>query len=372
MRLGSLETRWYGLLFASGFLLSHRLWLHFLKKEHKSTRDLDTLLAYIMLGTLVGARLGHVLFYDLAYYAKHPLEIFLPFTFKPHFRFVGYAGLASHGAAVSIPIAMYLYVNYVIRLRMVPPRLIIRKQRRVGQSYLWLADRMIIVVALTGSLIRIGNFMNSEIIGKPTHGVRGVLFAREPTSRIKGMSHAIDHVKITKCSTGITNGIYQPVRIDIAFKHGNFKRDEVTQFLEHRVKHLLETDRTTVPHIHEPSNKPLQYTLTQNRQGAYLASIDTMGIPRHPAQLYESFSCFLLCLLLFRQWQKRRAELRPGTIFGWGLILIFGLRIIYECFKEGVVVYATMLGPITTPQLLSLPLITVGGILLRYINTRKN
>ena len=90
LHLGRFEVRWYGLLFALGFLLGRQLWYSFLLQEGKPLKDLDALVLHIMLGTVIGARLGHVLFYDFSYFSQHPLEIFLPFTFTPTFKFTGY------------------------------------------------------------------------------------------------------------------------------------------------------------------------------------------------------------------------------------------------------------------------------------------
>lgn len=368
LRLGLLEIRWYGLLFASGFLMSYYLWYQFLQKEHKPIEDLEELTIHIMMGTMIGARLGHVLFYDWAYFAKHPLEIFLPFTFTPTIRFTGYAGLASHGAAIGILIAMYLYSNYVIRMNGPWPKLVIKKQRRVGQSMLWVADRMMIVVALTGCLIRIGNFMNSEIFGKPTHCSYGVIFARNSIERCKQLSSAVDAVHIIKhpTSTAPNEQAHQPVQLLIHFKHGQFEETRVRYFLEKNIHLLLTTSPYSTKHLYTPPDTPLQYVLKKDRKGAYLAAVTAFGIPRHPAQLYEAFSCLLIGLLLLRQWQLKKSALRPGTLFGFSLIGIFGLRMVYECWKESKVAHTTILGSLKTPQLLSLPLLIAGVVVLLH------
>ncbi len=372
LRLGIFEIRWYGLLFALGFLLGRQLWYHFLKGEGKPVNDLDALVLHTMLGTIVGARLGHVLFYDFSYYSQHPLEIFLPFVFTPTFKFTGYSGLASHGAAIGILTAIYIYVGYVVTPRFFPPKLSIKKQRRVSQSYLWVADRMMIVVALAGCLIRIGNFMNSEIIGKPTNNQYGVLFARDTTHRLQKISNAIDSIKVTKGNAQEQHdGQYQPVILTIAFKHGGFEEGAIRGFLEHNVKHFLTEDVCAAQHIYEPSSLPLQYTLSKNRKGAQLAHIATLGIPRHPAQLYEAFSCLILSLLLLRQWKIKKNRLRSGSMFGLFLTLVFGLRIVYESFKESDIICETILGPLRTPQILSVPLVVIGIMLLRYSTYKK-
>jgi len=149
--VGFLHIRWYGLLFAGSFLVGLFLMSKIFKKENKSEEDLNDLVWYMILGTVIGARLGHCLFYNPAYYLSHPMDILM----------VWKGGLASHGAAVGILSAIYFY-----------------SKNKKGQSYLWVLDRVVITVALGGSMIRLGNLFNSKIIGKPTDGSWGFIFER--------------------------------------------------------------------------------------------------------------------------------------------------------------------------------------------------
>ena len=139
--IGPISIRWYGLLFAASFLIGFQIMTKIFKKENKSQKDLNDLLWYMIIGTIVGARLGHCLFYNPEYYLSNPIEILK--TWK--------GGLASHGAAIGIVSAIYLY-----------------SKKKVGQSFLWVMDRVVITVALAGFFIRTGNLMNSEILGKVT------------------------------------------------------------------------------------------------------------------------------------------------------------------------------------------------------------
>jgi prolipoprotein diacylglyceryl transferase len=148
--LGFLKIRWYGLMFALGFAGSFSTMQWMYQREGKNVEELDTLLWYMVVATIVGARLGHTLLYDPGYYLAHPLKIVA----------VWEGGLASHGAAVGIILALFLY------------------RRRYGDSFLWLLDRVSIATALAGGLIRIGNFFNSEILGMPSDLPWAVIFAR--------------------------------------------------------------------------------------------------------------------------------------------------------------------------------------------------
>lgn len=367
LQLGSWEIRWYGLMFALSFLLGQQILRRIWSKEGKDLASLDVAVLHLFFGTLVGARLGHVLFYDFAYFSQHPLEIFLPVTFEPTFRFTGYQGLASHGAAIGILLAAYIYVRYIINTHLWLPKWSIKKQRREGQSYLWFMDRLVIGVALAGCFIRTGNFMNSEIIGQPTHSQYGILFAREVTQQLQASNRAIDKITLTKSGVLLPNDSnYRPVTLAIAFKRGFFEEKAIRNFLENSVKHWLVEDRQIRSHIAERADQPLRYELSKNRKGAYVAHIHTLGIARHPAQLYEAFSCLVLFLLLFYRWSIKKSTLRPGETLGLFLIIVFGLRIFYEFLKPGKVVFANKLVTILMPQLLSMPLVIIGLLLLAY------
>ena len=151
LRLGPFALRWYGLCFALAFLLGYFIVQWIYQRELKPERDLDRLLFTMLGGTLVGARLGHCLFYEPTYYLSHPLEILMFWQ----------GGLASHGGLVGIVLALYLY-----------------SRTRPDQRYGWLVDRIVMPSALGGFFIRLGNLFNSEILGTPTDVPWAFVFAR--------------------------------------------------------------------------------------------------------------------------------------------------------------------------------------------------
>ena len=151
IQLGPLAVRWYGLLFAILFAIGYLIVRYQFRVEGKDEAALDSLLAYLVAGTIIGARLGHCLFYEPGYYLAHPIEILE----------VWKGGLASHGGAVGVLIALYLY-----------------SRQHADQPYLWLLDRIAVPTALAGGLIRLGNLFNSEILGVPTHVPWAFVFAR--------------------------------------------------------------------------------------------------------------------------------------------------------------------------------------------------
>jgi prolipoprotein diacylglyceryl transferase len=150
-RLGPFAVRWYGLFFALGFALGYMIMVQIYRNEKRPEEHLSSLFLYIFLGTLIGARLGHVLFYQPDYYLPRPWEIFM----------IWQGGLASHGGFAGVLIALYLYS---------------KKSREM--SFLELSDRLVIASLPAAGLIRIGNFFNSEILGVPTNLPWAIIFLR--------------------------------------------------------------------------------------------------------------------------------------------------------------------------------------------------
>lgn len=157
--LGFFTIRYYSLMFVVAFTLGWFITKRIFKNEGQTPDKLDSLFIYVVIGTLIGARLGHVIFYQSELFSQDPLSILLPFKTVPEFEFTGFQGLASHGAAIGIIIAMYLYSKKLIK-----------------KPLLWVLDRIVIAVACGAIFVRIGNFINSEIIGKVTNSDYGVIF----------------------------------------------------------------------------------------------------------------------------------------------------------------------------------------------------
>lgn len=167
--IGPFSVRWYGLLFAMAFIVGFQIMQWMYKKENKPISDVEQLTIYMIVGTVIGARLGHCLFYNPEYYLANPLEILM----------VWKGGLASHGASIGILIALYFYT----------------KKKKV--SFLWQMDRVVIATALGGSFIRLGNLFNSEIIGKAADVPWAFIFTkvdnvpRHPTQLYESLGYLI-------------------------------------------------------------------------------------------------------------------------------------------------------------------------------------
>jgi len=242
-----ISIRYYGLLFVSGLILCIYIlgWIY--KRENIPSENLEKLTIYGMIGIIAGARLGHCLFYESSYYLSHPLEMIFPITFPPDggIKFIGYQGLASHGGVLGLLIALYVY------------------SRKTKHSMIDTIDLIAVVSGLSFGFIRLGNFMNSEIIGMPTTKPWGVIFER------------VDN------------------------------------------------------------------------------------LPRHPAQLYEAISYFIILAFMMILFKKRRDRLKNGFFFGLGSVLFFTARFVIEFAKEDQVGFEEGM-TFNMGQLLSLPYIAAG------------
>ena len=158
--LGPIAIHWYSMMFLLAFYIGFQLLKKIYIKEKKNVALLDPFLVHMVLGTIIGARLGEVFFYNWEYFQNNLLEIFLPIKLNDSGAdFIGFRGLSSHGATVGIIISIFIY-----------------KIRYKYDSVLWIFDRLVIAVAVGGMFVRIGNFFNSEIVGKFTNSDFGVVF----------------------------------------------------------------------------------------------------------------------------------------------------------------------------------------------------
>lgn len=280
--LGFFIIRFYSLMFVIAFGLGWYIMKNIYERENESIEKLDSLFIWTVLATLIGARLGHVLFYDWEYYRNHLLEIFLPFRFSPNFEFTGYQGLASHGAAISIIIAMYYYSKKILK-----------------RPLLWILDRVVIAVASGAIFVRLGNFFNSEIVGKETNSPFGIKFVRD---------------------------------------------------------YFSPRDAVNATQIANP--KEAYHAIATNPK---FASLLEQVPAKHPAQLYEALCYIFVFAILFFLYWKTEAREKSGFLFGLFLVLLFSVRIVVEFIKESQGGFESALGLLSTGQWLSIPFILIGA-----------
>ena len=185
--LGPISVRWYELIFALGFLIGYNIMVRMFRFEKSNEEWVDKLFMYVIIATIVGARLGHVFFYGWDYYSQHLFEIISPVIMVDgHFKLVGFQGLASHGGAIGIIVAVWIYSRKVTH-----------------RSMLWTLDRLVIPTALVAAMIRFGNLMNSEIYGVATALPWGFIFdqngetvAKHPTQIYEMLCYLVTFVLI--------------------------------------------------------------------------------------------------------------------------------------------------------------------------------
>jgi phosphatidylglycerol:prolipoprotein diacylglycerol transferase len=291
--LGFFMIRYYSLMFVIAFGLGWYIMKQIFERENEPIDKLDSLFIWTVLATLVGARLGHVLFYDWEYYRNHISEIFLPFRFSPNFEFTGYQGLASHGAAVAIIIAMYYYSKKILK-----------------RPLLWILDRVVLPVASGAIFVRLGNFFNSEIIGKETDSVFGIRFLHDTFSK----NDAVNQTQIANPKEAYTAIATDPKFTDL------------------------------------------------------LAQVPV----KHPTQLYEGFCYIFVFAILYYLYWKTNASQKPGFLFGLFLVLLFVVRFIVEFVKESQGGIESELGLFSTGQWLSIPFIIVGAYFMIRANKKSS
>ncbi|MEO1254015.1 MAG: prolipoprotein diacylglyceryl transferase, partial [Bacteroidota bacterium] len=268
--------RWYGVLFALGFLLSQQIFFRIFKAEGRPEKDVERITGYMVVATIIGARLGHCLFYDPAYFLSNPLEILM----------VWKGGLASHGGALGILIAIYLFC------------------KKYNYQYLWVLDRLVIVVALTGTMIRTGNLFNSEMEGTLTNSNTGVVYARA-TYDVLNYSEDVENVRIEKGGEMQSDeaGIV-PITAFIEFRRGVKFELEDKMFVENQLKSTLNRYTEVRQHV-DFGEGPLAYKNYQ-KDGREIVEIYALGKVRHAAQLYEALYCLVLMVVLYWLWNKKR------------------------------------------------------------------
>lgn len=331
-------VRWYGLLFALGFIISQQILMWIFRKDGKPEKAVETLTVYMVVATVVGARLGHCLFYAPEYYLSDPIKIL----------YVWEGGLASHGGAIGILVALWLFARKYKEYRL-----------------FWILDRMAIVVALTGALIRTGNFMNSEMEGVKTNSSTGIVYARFTEDVL---NDAMNYKRISDIEFEQGGDMesgqpgLEPITAKITFEGNVTITEEDKRFVESRLRQALLSYEEIRQHIDFGSDQPLAYKFYEQGGINYL-EIYGLGIVRHAAQLYEAGYCILLFMLLLWLWKERRARLPEGFIFGLFMTLLWTLRFVDEFFKmnqeefeEGMV--------LNMGQWLSIPMATIGVIVM--------
>lgn len=333
---------WYGLSWAFSFILGYQIIKKIFKKENAPQEWTDKILFYMLIAGILGARLGHCFFYDPQYYLSNPIEILK----------IWEGGLASHGGAIGILIALFIFSKKVTK-----------------QSMFWILDRVVICVAIASCFIRFGNLVNHEIVGHPSSKGLAMVFTKNVEDMPQALANAYQleapNIEFEKLEG---NEIFQEevecnrYRVDVQFTNANkkdvetYKNDLMFRYTDMTEDNQLERNVSSVD---------LESFKIKRTQEGQLLSYEAYLIPRHPAQLYEAISYLVLFLLLALMYWKGNAGMNYGVLFGTYLIIAFGSRFIIEYVK----VKQTDLSSdwsLNMGHILSIPFVVIGIACLIY------
>ena len=320
--------RYYGLLMAISFITGYYIVRKFLINEGANAEWIDKFLFYTLIGGVVGARLGHVFFYDWVDYKDNLIDIFK----------IWEGGLASHGGAIGVIISTWLLSKRVTKKNM-----------------LWALDKIVIATAIAACFIRVGNLMNSEIIGAKSESDSAFFFQYEAEKSI-GRYFDVEEgsVVVEPSERNIeVDGFSYPlakVTIQVPQEIVGYEQNYYERFELSNVDNFKNAD----DHFFTLKNEPV---INAGNGGSTIVS--TIGIvPRIPTQLLESGTYFLIFILLFIGYWKWHWYKKQGLLFGLFLSLLFSARFIIEFWKE----HQTLDdgASLNMGQWLSVPAITIG------------
>ena len=310
------------------------------KVENKPQKDVDKLTTYMVMATIIGSRLGHCLFYNPGYYLSNPIEILK----------IWEGGLASHGGAIGILIAIWFFVRNL-----------------KGYTWLWMLDKLVIVVALTGAMIRTGNLMNSVMEGTATKSDYGLIYARGTEDVLDFDSERIASVTFEKGGKKQSQEAGKfPVTAKVTFERGeSFGSDQDKRYVENNIRRSLLSYTEVVQHIDFGKDEPLSYEIIQEGGQAVL-KIHGIGTARHPAQVYEALYCLLFMVILYWLWREKRNVLPEGFLFALFMMMLWSARFVDEFFKMNQEDFEANLS-LNMGQWLSIPMFLMGLGVMIYI-----
>lgn len=319
---GGFTLWWSAVLFVLAFLISRQILLFLYKKEHKPLSAVSCLCIYLVLAALAGARLGYLIFYEPGAIFSKAQTIIFPFEFEPDFHLLDTGEFSVHGAALGILLFLWIY----------------SRKNPFQQKYFQLLDRVAIASVLCGVFLLLASFVRPEIKGKPTASVAGAIsispvlrgLMKVPccVMRSPGGKNPLERVEVRKDPAPPKDeNIQKSLILYLFFKAGASER-LVNEFLIGDVKIFLYEMSL---HVHEPGDQPLQYRIFLQKDGSYIARIQTKGISRYPVRIFEAASCLFIFILL---WWHRSEMKHAGRLFGLFMILFWSQNSAYGFLME--------------------------------------
>lgn len=322
---GPFTLRWKVILLILAFLTGRQVLLHIYKKEGKPLKDISAFSIYLVIVALLGARLGHVIFYEAAQIGSKGLSIFLPFAFKPEFHLLGSEAFSIHGGTLGILLLLWFYHH----------------KNKLQQNYFQIADRLAIVTAVSSIFILLGSFLSSELQGKATDSEPAAIFI---SPVLKGLmkvpccimrspdgKNPLEKVAVKKDPANLKKETsHKSIILYLFFKPGASEQ-LVNEFLIGDVKAFL---YDMAKFVFEPGTQPLHYRIFLEKNGTYVARIKTKGISRYPVQLFEAIGCMVLFVFLFSYWSRHKMNTPSGRLFACFMILFWSLHFAFGFLKE--------------------------------------
>jgi len=350
---GPFQVKWVTALLVVGILAGRTLLQYVFKKEKASINEVGLLYGLALMGAVLGARLIYVTLIDSSILFNKPHQILFPFEFNRGFKFVGESQFSMLGSLIGVIITLLIYTRLKIK------------------SFLWVLDKGFLLIIVVLVFLRAGNLFQSEYIGKPTDSPVGILFVNKIEEGLRKLpccamrnpdgENPLDTVKIRNGKEMLHKDIgYKPLIIYLFFKDGATEQ-LVNEFLIGDVKTFL-FDQSSL--IYEPGTEPLHYTIfVEGAANNYMTRIQTIGLSRHPLQLYEVVAFLALLIGIALYWNKNHRLLQPGRIAGMLITAISSVHFMVEFLNDlsrplikGV--------PLTTDQYICIPLLIFGIILL--------
>lgn len=323
--LGPFTLRWNTLLILIAYLTGRRLLFYIFRKERADSADVTILTGYLLILSLLFARLVFVALYEPQIIWTNPAEVLFPFSFRPGFHLTDSAGFSIYGAAMGALVAVWLY----------------SRKKKTDHQFLNTLDRVSLLSALTAVFLFSGSFLNSEIVGKPTDSPVGIVFTHPVEDGLKtvpccimrnpnGENPLIQVVARRDNTVPKSDTLHQGVILYLFFKPGATEQ-LVNEFLIGDVKTFL---FDMADYVHEPGTEPLHYSIIVAKDGQYIGRVQTRGITRHPVQIIGALISLTVFVLLFIAWHKKKRVLTPGKLSGYFMIAFWSVHLVMGFLTE--------------------------------------
>jgi phosphatidylglycerol---prolipoprotein diacylglyceryl transferase len=341
---GPFELKWLTLLLVVGILAARKLLFFIYKKEGANLTEAGSVFNYTFIGAVLGARLLYVAFIEPDILFNKPAQILFPFEFSHGFKFVGISQFSMLGSLVGVILILLIYAKLK------------------SKPFLGLLDKGVFLLLLVIIFLRIGNLFQSEYFGKPTNSPIGILavnkieqgLLRVPCCAMRNPNgeNPLDTVSVKQGKAMLHEGVgYEPLIAYVFFKDGATEQ-LVNEFLIGDVKtYLFELSDQIV----EPGTEPLHYTIFVDTANNYMARIQTIGLARHPLQLYEGIAFLIIMVIAFTYWKKHYKKIQSGRMAGMLIMSISGIHFIIE-FMNILTRSLIKSIPLTTDQYICIPI----------------